>query len=145
MDGPLAIEQEHAPHLTPRELEVLRLMCHPECWMEKELPERIGVSLGTFKNHKEKVFKKCNVGSRLQLVVKAVRWKLVECYCVGAHAHGSTTAQPGDAPANPGSDAGSGQFPPLLAVPLWCGIVFKLVELLYELSGMLSAMEELVS
>lgn len=92
MDGPPALDP--IPHVPPRELEVLRVMCHPECWLEKEVPKRMGVSLSTFKTHREKVFKKCKVCSRLQLIVKAVCWQLVDCFCSGLHPQGSNTNEP---------------------------------------------------
>jgi len=84
MDDPPALGP--VPHFPPRELEVLRLMCHPACWLEKQMPAILGMALGTFKRHKEKVYWKCKVRSRHELIVKAVQWRLVGCYCTAPHA-----------------------------------------------------------
>lgn len=69
------------PHLTVREMEVVVLLCSAECLLEKEMPDRLGMSLSTFKTHKEHVFAKCHVNSRLQLMHKAVHWRWVVCAC----------------------------------------------------------------
>lgn len=44
-----------APRLTPMELKVLRLMCDHRCLLEKAMPEELGISLSTFKTHRERV------------------------------------------------------------------------------------------
>jgi DNA-binding CsgD family transcriptional regulator len=85
MDGPPDGVPDPVPHFTPKEFQVLRLMCDAECLLEKQMPEVLGMSLSTFKTHKERVYRKCQVPGRQQLVVKAIRWKLVECYCGGQH------------------------------------------------------------
>ena len=72
-------------------MDVLLLMCSPECLLEKQMPDRLAMSLSTFKSHKEEVYRKCKVNKRLQLIMKAVQWGLVKCYCGG---HASPGMQP---------------------------------------------------
>lgn len=69
------------PHLTPRELQVLLVLCHHACWLEKEMPGLLGLSLSSIKRHKEKLFEKFKVNGRLELQVKAMQWGLVPCHC----------------------------------------------------------------
>lgn len=94
MEAPPAPAPDPVPHLTYREMEVLLLMCQAECLLEKQIADRLVISLSTFKRHKEKVFWKCKVHGRLQLIVKAVRWKLVDCYCGGPHGQGGELLPP---------------------------------------------------
>ena len=79
-------------------MEVLQLMCHPACWLEKEMPDRLGMSLGTFKEHKERLFRKFKVNGRQGLVVVAIRLQLVRCYCHARHPHGEAGNSPSDPP-----------------------------------------------
>ncbi|MBK9420961.1 MAG: helix-turn-helix transcriptional regulator [Flavobacteriales bacterium] len=72
-----------APHLTLRELEVLVLMCHPKCWVEKEMPDLLKMSLSSFKTHKESLFFKFKLNRRMELQFEAVRCGLVPCQCRG--------------------------------------------------------------
>lgn len=71
----------NVPHLTPRELQVLHLLCDIACWLEKEMPDLLGMTLSTFKSHKENLFRKFKVHNRQELLVQAVRLGLVPCYC----------------------------------------------------------------
>lgn len=70
-----------APRLTPMELKVLRLMCDSRCLLEKAMPEELGISLSTFKTHREHLYAKLGVHDRLELMHRAVRWGLVPCFC----------------------------------------------------------------
>ena len=72
-----------APRLTGRELDVLRLMCRSDCLLEKEMPVQLGMQLCTFKTHKESLYRKFGVHSRLQLLEKAMRLRVVGCHCCG--------------------------------------------------------------
>ena len=72
---------EKPPYLTPREKEVLLLLCSAECLLEKEMPEALGKSLSTFKTHREKLYEKMCVDTRPKLIAQAVRLGMVPCYC----------------------------------------------------------------
>ncbi len=74
-------EGEVAPHLGPREWDVLVLLCRADCLLEKMMPAELGISLSTFKTHKEKLYAKFGVDTRHKLIVKAVESGLVPCYC----------------------------------------------------------------
>ena len=69
------------PHLTGMEMKVMLLLCRDDCLLEKEMPEELGISMSTFKTHREHLYAKCKVHSREELIVKAIRWHLVPCYC----------------------------------------------------------------
>ena len=75
------------PRLTGRELDVLLLLCSPECLLEKQIWDRLKMSQSTFKTRREHLFLIFNVHSRLELISKAVQWGLVVCYCGGLGAH----------------------------------------------------------
>ncbi len=62
--------------LTLRELEVLRVLA--EGLSDQEIAERLHVSTGTVRNHFVNIFKKLGVHSRLQALVFAARYGLVE-------------------------------------------------------------------
>ncbi len=70
-DAQRAIEQ-----LTPREGEVLRLLA--EGLSDKEIAERLYVGSGTVRSHVVSIFGKLRVHSRLQALVFAVRYGLVD-------------------------------------------------------------------
>jgi DNA-binding NarL/FixJ family response regulator len=63
-------------HLTPREREVLSLLC--EGLPNKSIGRRLNISAGTVKIHVGKILSGLGVGSRLQAVVIAHRQGLVE-------------------------------------------------------------------
>jgi len=124
-------------------LEVLRLMCRADCLLEKQMLGVLKMKLGTFKKHKESVYRKCRVNSREQLIEKAMRWKLVPCFCGGPHLHANTAGQPGDTPAAGELNDGKGLSAPLLGVVLWCGILLKMLEFQCQLGGILFEMPEM--
>lgn len=99
MDDPPA--HDPIPHVPPREMEVLQLMCDPACWLEKEMPEMLGMSMGTFKEHKERLFRKFKVNSRHGLLVAAIRLQMVRCYCQLRHPHREAGAMPSAPPPAP--------------------------------------------
>ena len=72
-----AIEYREArpPHLTPRELEVLALLC--EGLSNKLIGRQLNISAGTVKIHVGKILAELGVSSRLQAVVAAHRRGLV--------------------------------------------------------------------
>ena len=141
MDGPPATDP--VPHFTPRELEVLQVMCSADCLLEKQMPDALGMSLSTFKTHKESIFKKCGVNSREQLIEKAMRWRLVPCFCGGPLQHANIAGQPGDTPAAGELTDGKGLSAPLLGMVLWCGILLKMLEFQCQLGGILFEMPEM--
>jgi len=72
---------EKVPHLTPREMEVLLLLCRADCLLEKEMLDVLHMSLSTFKTHKEHLFALLGVDSRQKLIAEAVRLGMALCYC----------------------------------------------------------------
>ena len=70
-DSKRAIEQ-----LTRREREILWALA--DGLSDKEVAERLGVSIGTVGNHFVKIFRKLGLHSRLQALVFALRYDLVE-------------------------------------------------------------------
>jgi DNA-binding NarL/FixJ family response regulator len=73
-----AMVEEHQRQrqmLTPRELEVLALLC--EGLPNKLIERRLGIGAGTVKCHVANILSKLNVASRLQAVIEAHRRGLV--------------------------------------------------------------------
>ncbi len=73
-------ERDHAAQraiqrLTPREREVLQALT--DALSDKEIAERLNVSVGTVGNHFVNIFKKLEVHSRLQALVFALRHNIV--------------------------------------------------------------------
>ena len=68
-------------HLTKRELQVLRLMCDRNCYLEKVMPEMLGLDPKTFETHRYNLYNKLKVHSRQELYITAVRYGLVPCPC----------------------------------------------------------------
>jgi len=64
-----------AIHLTPRELEVLALLC--EGLPNKLISRRLGISSATVKCHISRILSELGVSSRLQAVVAAARYGLL--------------------------------------------------------------------
>ena len=64
-----------SPHLTPRQLEVLALLC--EGLPNKLICRRLAISAGTTKAHIGAVLRELGVGSRLQAVIEAKRRGIV--------------------------------------------------------------------
>ena len=64
------------PHLTARQLDVLRLLC--EGLPNKLISRRLGISCGTVKVHVSCVFRALNVSGRLPAAIKAQRLGLLE-------------------------------------------------------------------
>lgn len=81
----IARERRQAPtaHLTPRQLEVLSLLC--EGLPNKLICRRLNISTGTVKIHISCILRELGVTSRLQAVVSAHR-----CGLLGAPAFGSS-------------------------------------------------------
>ena len=68
--------QQAIRQLTPREREVLWALA--DGLSDKEIAERLGVSIGTVGNHFVNIFKKLEVHSRLQALVFALRYGVVD-------------------------------------------------------------------
>src|SRR4051812_11975055 len=69
-----AMVEEHQRHrqmLTPREMEVLALLC--EGLPNKLIERRLGIGAGTVKCHVANILSKLGVASRLQAVIEAQR------------------------------------------------------------------------
>jgi DNA-binding CsgD family transcriptional regulator len=72
------IHKQHATrplHLTPRELEVLGLLC--EGLPNKLISRRLNISAATVKCHISRILDELGVSSRLQAVVVAARFGLI--------------------------------------------------------------------
>src|SRR5262245_19213271 len=78
--------REQAPNLTPRQLEVLALLC--EGLPNKLICRRLNIATGTVKVHIGCILRELGVTSRLQAVVAAGRHRLT----------GAAIAAPGDQP-----------------------------------------------
>ena len=72
----LAHEQPLAEPLTPRELEVLRLLATG--LSNAEIAERLVITVGTAKRHVLHIYSKIDVRSRAQAIVKARQLGLAE-------------------------------------------------------------------
>jgi len=69
-------EQLPAPVLTPRELEVLKLVARG--MSNKEVADHLFISENTVKNHVRNILEKLQIHSRMEAVMVAVREKLIE-------------------------------------------------------------------
>jgi DNA-binding NarL/FixJ family response regulator len=65
-----------APRLSPRELDVLRLLARGMA--NREIAGSLGISENTVKNHVRNILEKLQLHSRMEAVVYAVREKIVE-------------------------------------------------------------------
>jgi DNA-binding NarL/FixJ family response regulator len=63
-------------HLTPREREVLALMC--EGLSNKAIARRLGIAPTTIKVHVSKILRTLNVSNRLNAVLRTRSWGLLE-------------------------------------------------------------------
>lgn len=64
--------------ITPRELELLQLVCDPAELKYEQIAERMGISQRTVENHRVALFEKFGIKSKAGLVLFAVRWGFVE-------------------------------------------------------------------
>lgn len=114
MDSPGTDGVGKLPHLTPKEVEVIVVLCSLKYLREKDMYTALHMALGTFKSHKQDVFMKFKVKSRLQVVYKAMQWGLVPCGC----GHGATAVvvqvvlDPNSGAANSEPDGAPGILPP---------------------------------
>ncbi len=69
-------EDIHVEHLTPREMDVLRLLAEGK--NNREIAESLVLSEGTIKNHISRIMGKLHANDRAQILVKAARRKLVK-------------------------------------------------------------------
>ncbi len=81
MELDIATLRARAARLTDRELDVVRIMCDPAFLLEKEMPDELGMSLSTFKTHREHVYETLRVRSRPQLWWVSVLSGLITCPC----------------------------------------------------------------
>jgi DNA-binding NarL/FixJ family response regulator len=65
-----------APSITPRELEILTLLA--EGLTTRQIARRLDISPRTVENHVAKLYRKLEVGSRLQAVARAATLGLIE-------------------------------------------------------------------
>jgi DNA-binding CsgD family transcriptional regulator len=78
LDPAFGIQKQRAPrplHLTPRELDVLALLC--EGLPNKLISRRLNISAATVKCHISRILDELGVSSRLQAVVVAARSGLI--------------------------------------------------------------------
>jgi DNA-binding NarL/FixJ family response regulator len=69
-----AAEKERSVHLTPRQLQILALLC--EGLPNKLICRRLNISGGTVKAHISSILRELGVTSRLQAVVEALSLNL---------------------------------------------------------------------
>jgi two-component system NarL family response regulator len=70
------VEDEHAPRLTGREIEVLRLVARG--MSNKEIAAELVIAENTVKNHVRNILEKLQLRSRMEAAMYAVREKLVD-------------------------------------------------------------------
>lgn len=87
-----------AIHLTPRELEVLALLC--EGLPNKLISRRLEISSATVKCHISRILSELSVSSRLQAVVAAARYGLLADPDAGASNAGNPPAEIDNTPRN---------------------------------------------
>ncbi|MBM4467202.1 MAG: response regulator transcription factor, partial [Chloroflexi bacterium] len=75
-DKSLARQLEVRDELTPREIEVLKLVVEGDS--NKEIAAKLGIQENTVKIHLRNILEKLHLQNRLQAAVYAVRQKLVE-------------------------------------------------------------------
>ena len=73
--GQLSVPSEGQAQLSPRELEVLRLIA--EGLSNKEIAQGLGISLSTVKTHIEELLAKLSASDRTQAAIKALRQGLL--------------------------------------------------------------------
>jgi DNA-binding NarL/FixJ family response regulator len=73
--GQLSLPSGDQAQLSPRELEVLRLIA--EGLSNKEIAQRLGISLSTVKTHIEELLQKLSASDRTQAAIKALRQGLL--------------------------------------------------------------------
>jgi NarL family two-component system response regulator LiaR len=69
-------DAEIAPHLTERELEVIRALARGKS--NKEIATSLGISEKTVRNHASNIYKKLHIFDRTQAVIYAIRRGLVD-------------------------------------------------------------------
>lgn len=69
-------EELQVEHLTPREMDVLRLLAEGK--NNREIADALVLSEGTVKNHVSKIMGKLHANDRAQILVKAARRRLVK-------------------------------------------------------------------
>jgi DNA-binding NarL/FixJ family response regulator len=72
---PLDEDEIRIASLTPREREVIELIC--EALRNKEIADRLHISLATVSHHLTSIFRKLEVSDRTSLVIYAVKRRLV--------------------------------------------------------------------
>src|SRR5689334_11364178 len=75
MDPRREPETRRNVHVTPRQLEVLALLC--EGLPNKLICRRLNISAGTAKAHISTLYRELGVSSRVQAVVRARQWGLI--------------------------------------------------------------------
>ena len=75
MDTRRVPETRRNVHVTPRQLEVLALLC--EGLPNKLICRRLNISAGTAKAHISTIYRELGVSSRVQAVVRARQWGLI--------------------------------------------------------------------
>ena len=62
--------------LTSRQLEIAQLMATDLC--DKQIADRLGITISTLDTHKKTLFEKCNVHSKTALVIKLIDQKIIQ-------------------------------------------------------------------
>lgn len=86
-------------HLTPRQVDVLRLLC--EGLPNKLICRRLGISAGTVKAHISSILRELGVTSRLQAVVEATRGEILAANIIAEGARWDIDAERGSRVVHP--------------------------------------------
>ena len=70
------MHSESVDHLTPREVEVLKLVA--EGWSSRQIAEELVISPRTVERHRENIMEKLGLRDRLELARYAIRQGLIE-------------------------------------------------------------------
>ena len=70
-----SFQRQSNPDLTPRESEILKLLCQGHSY--KMIADSMFVSWETVHSHIKNIYKKLNVNSKSEAVIKALKQKMV--------------------------------------------------------------------
>lgn len=71
----ISVEISENQKLTPRQLEVVRLCASDLC--DKQIADKLGISISTLNSHKASAFEKLNVHSKSGLITEAIHSKII--------------------------------------------------------------------
>jgi len=69
-------QHEVLSQITPREMEFLKLVCHPDEFTYDQIGDKMGISRRTVDHFRKELFEKFDIKSKAGLVLFAVKWKI---------------------------------------------------------------------